>query len=299
MMTWKLWRALQAPSARHPLFTRIANQNALPIQRYLGSMWPAGITGLLILFALGVWYSPQAIMPTLFNPSFALIVGLVLFTGTVYGLVWAVSIATMITRLRGEGKYDLLCLSPLSPFGINWTICTGFLHRNQLLTRITTQRTRAAQIALVLPGAFIMPLLISTVTNNTDFTAALLVTTLHICAITSAFQLDHIQSTVVGSLIGIHAPLHTLTALDARLLAGVGFLTLQLISYLLSAYIGFVLLPQLYLGLSINGVLMELTMPVLQLAVFYLSREVVILLLWQGLVRQLTASPAELELLTL
>ncbi len=296
-MTWKLWRALHSPPLRHPIFSHVMREHTYIIARLVGVMWPTGITLLLILLALGIWYAPMTIMPALFNPNFAFVVGLVLFTGTVYGLVWSASISSTIHRLRGQGKYDLLRLSPLTPFGIHWAICTGYLYRNALFPRVNMQRTRATQLLMVVPGALIMPMLIGVASANGEFVATLLITTTHILTIAAAFHIDFIQSIVTGTLIGIHTPTYTRSTVDSRVFAGVTFLTAQILTYLLAWILGFNVLPQIYSDLKISAFTLEFTLPIVRLVIFYLCHEVIILALWRVLSQRLEISHQELDVL--
>ncbi len=297
MLTWKLWQALHSPPLKHPIFSHVIREHAFPMTRLISMMWPVGMTLLLILLALGIWGDPKAIMPALFNPNFALIVGLILFTGTVYGLVWSTSISIAINRLRGQGKYDLLRLSPLTPFGINWAICTGYLYRNQAFPRVNMQRTRATQIAMSLPGALIMPMLIGVASANSEFVSTMLITIIHILTIAGAFYIDFVQSIVTGTLIGIHIPIYTRTSLDSRLFSGATFLISQILTYLLAWIIGFNLLPQVYSDLKVAELTAEFTLPILRLLIFYLCHEVIILALWRILSQQLDISHNELDVL--
>ncbi|MBZ0294003.1 MAG: hypothetical protein K8L99_15680 [Anaerolineae bacterium] len=297
MMTWKLWRALHTPPANHPLFEHIASQPEWFPSRSLGLLWPVGLGVLTLTFLIGVWYVPQVVMPMLFHPHVALLIGLLLFTGTVYGFAWAISISSMINRMRGQGKYDLLRLSSLSTFGVNWTICTGYLYRQQLFKRISLQHTRATQLALTLTGALIMPILIGLVSSNQEFVLSLLITGLHIITIAAAFQIDHVQSVVMGSLIAMITPIYTRNITDTRIFAGVTFLSLQLTTYLISWFVGFELLPGSITALLMEREAVELVIPILRVIVFYLTREIVILTLWQVLSYHLQANRAELDLL--
>ena len=56
-----------------------------------------------------------------------------------------------------------------------------------------------------------------------------------------AFHIDDIQSTVIGSLVGLIVPLFARNRLDARVGAFVGFLLLQISAYTARLVIGFML----------------------------------------------------------
>jgi len=295
MMTWKLWRALHTPPLKHPVFELITTVSPIQPRSYVNLIAPVGLSALGILFAIGILKLPDTILPLLFNPVFGLIVGIILFTGTVYGFIWAANISQIIARIRSEGKYDLLCLSPSGKLRISWAICTGYLYRNQLFTRIHGQRTRIVQGLLTIPGALILPLFIGIAAARYAYVLMLLSTVVHIITLAVAFYIDYIQSAVMGSLIGMNVPNYTRSELDARLLAAGGFLAFQVSTYLIAWAIGFEALSDIYLRLNIVG-FAELSLPVIRLVIFYLSREVMIFALWYLLTWQLQARINESDL---
>ncbi|MBZ0298274.1 MAG: hypothetical protein K8J31_00950 [Anaerolineae bacterium] len=297
MFTWKLWRALQTPPADHPLFYFVCHTKPLRLQGFITRLAPAGLTALLVAFAIGIWYAPRLIMPVLFNPTFAAITGLLLFTGTIYGLVWATSISEIIIRLRGEGKYDLLVLSPATPLRINWAICTGFLYRNQSFRRISQQRARITQVLIMLITILAIPLLLGFVADNDRYMTEVFSTLISIIALTTLLHLDHIQSAVIGTLIGLNVPLLTHRSADSRLLAGGTFLIFQIASYLALWVLGFVLLPDLHDHLHIPLAVQQVSLPISRVLVFFFSREIIILCLWHGLTNLLHERPTEIDLL--
>jgi hypothetical protein len=261
----------------------------------MGLVAPIGLAILGILFAVGILKLPETILPLLFNPVFGLIVGILLFTGTVYGFVWAANISQIIARIRSEGKYDLLCLSPSGKLRISWAICTGYLYRNQLFTRIYVQRTRIVQGLLTIPGALILPLFIGIAASRTPYVLMLLSTVVHTITLAIAFYVDYIQSAVMGSLIGMNVPNYTRSELDARLLAAGSFLAFQISTYVVAWAIGFGALSDIYTNLQIVG-FAELSLPIVRLIVFYLSREALIFALWYLLTWQLQAPINEVDL---
>lgn len=292
MMTWKLWRALHAPPLKHPVFELITTAHT---RSYINFIAPVGLAILGTLFAIGILKMPKAILPLLFNPVFGLIVGIILFTGTVYGFIWAANISQIIARIRNEGKYDLWCLSPSSKLRISWAICTGYLYRKQLFTRINNQRLRIAQGLLTIPGALLLPLFIGIAASRHAYVLMLLSTVVHIITLAAAFYIDYIQSAVMGSLIGMNVPNYTRSELDARLLAAGGFLMFQVSTYLIVWVVGFEALSNVYTNLNIVG-FAELSLPVIRLFVFYLSREIVIVVLWYLLKWQLQSRINETDL---
>lgn len=293
MLTWKLWRALLTPPLNYRLFHVICQYRTLRLESLISVLSPVGIAALLIALAAGIWYSPRLIMPLLFHPVCVAFIVLVLFTGTVYGLVWSTSISQIISRLRGEGKYDLLVLAPATPLYINWAICTGLLYRDQAFKRISQQRARITQFLMMITSIMAIPLLLGILTQNTEYFEDVFSVMIHLVALTAAFHVDHIQSAVIGSLVGINTPLLAHGEADVRLFAGGTFLLLQLASYLIAWVLGFLILPAL-IGPSTE--LGEISLPIFRVLVFYLSREGIILILWHVLAQRLHAHPAEMDL---
>lgn len=286
MLTWKLWRALHEPPINHPLFTHISKVKSSRLGHLIVFSFPVGVL-LVAILTFGVLRTPQVITTPLLNSYSAAAIAFLVFTGTLYGLVWAANISRIIVRMRTDGKYDLLRLSTASELHLNWTICTGYLHRNQSFSRVHGQRARIAQYMLMIPGALVMPLLIGIASENETYTIMMLTTVIHAIVIAGAYYIDYAQSVIIGGLVGMIVPIYSRSELDSRMAAGISFLALQISSYALTWWIGFVVLPNSYAVFNIGGDLAELSLNILQLLVFYACREAIIGVLWNMLIRQL------------
>ncbi|MAS35663.1 MAG: hypothetical protein CL610_16755 [Anaerolineaceae bacterium] len=292
ILTWKLWRALLTPPVHHPLFRWIGSQPSPGFQGLVTLIGPVGMSLLVGLVALGIWHDPYHIMPLLLNPSVAAVIGFLLFTGTVYGLIWATTICALFKRLRESGQYDLLLLAPSTALTINWAICTGLLYRSQSFTRINRQRARITHLLLMLTTILFIPLLLGLSAGHEPYINEMLSIIIHIMTLTFAFQVDHIQSIIMGTLVGLNVPQWLPQMPDARLLAGVIFLMLQLTSYLLSWWIGFEALPQI---IMLDSHLNAFGLPVLRVVVFCICREAMIAALWHLLIHRLHLQPAPVD----
>lgn len=289
MLTWKLWRALHDPPVQHPLFGHISRVQPSQLGRLTVFLLPLGLAFMLAVFILGVWRSPPLITTPLLNSHSVALIVLLVFTGTVYGLVWASNISHILMRMRAEGKYDLLRLSTSSELQLNWAICTGYLYRNQSFSRVHTQRARITQYMLMIPAGLAMPLMLGIASENEPYVLMILTTFVHAVVIALAYYLDYAQSVIIGGLLGMSVPSYVRTEFDARTLAAGGFLAVQIGSYGITWLIGFVVLPELYTAWHISGSYAELSLAVARLLVFYLVREALILGLWSLLLRQLPA----------
>lgn len=291
MLTWKLWNALNRPPTTHPLYQRtqrapLTKRRPLPVL-VLGTYLLACCT-VSLLASIGLQW-----LPVLAALALA-------FGNTVYSAVCAVNISGTIARERETNTYDLLCLSPMGALVVSWVLCTGRLFRTPTFRRLHFGiRLLVIVIGLTLGLTLVVPLLIAAhyeaqVANTELFSALLVGVTL-----TIVFYLDHIQSAVVGSLIGMMSPTFIRHGTESRLRAVGSFLLWQLLSHGLAGAVGFVFLPALYSVLRLNSWLAEATLAVLAVALFYGLREGIIRRLWARLMERLNADEAELDFSTL
>lgn len=284
MMTWRLWRALQSPPYRNPLFQRAIRPRPQVYQVYLDRILVIGFVAMLG----GICFFSSIVLPLVFIASVGLIVfpllG-VLFSGTVLGTLWAHEISSIISGEHERGTYNLLCLCPSGALGVNWAICTGCLYRHRALERInSTQRV-----------IFAFLITVSVNVRESQFELALIV--LYIAALTVAFHIDYVQSVVLSGLIGLYTASIVANRTDARLWTVGLFLFLQLAVYVLSWILGFVLVPGLYVVLHFEGTYADISLLAFRLVIFYAIREGVITGLWYLLLGRLNIQLPEMDLL--
>jgi hypothetical protein len=130
------------------------------------------------------------------------------------------------------------------------------------------------------------------------FSQSTFVTLFHAAALVAAFYLDHVQSAVVGGLVGMLAPRYVQNRFDVRAWGLFSYLLLQVLAYLLTWFIGFQIIPLLYQNFHLSGFYAELTVPIVRVAVFYTIREGIIAGLWHMLTGQLNAMPSDLDDIT-
>lgn len=292
MMTRKLWYALNHPPARHPLFLRTVLLPPPSRRRFVS--WAT----LLIDLVLGVAFNTPTLL-FLLMPFFLLIIGIS------YGLDCALRISTTIAKEHEDQTFDLLSLAPTGVWGTNWALATSSLYRNRDFDRLFTIIRAALATALVLTCIValiaVMSLTPSRPTrlpqpSGVDMLLRVAADFLAVVALIAAIYVEYVQSTVLGSLVGLFIPTYAHNRLDASLWAFGVFLLLQVSTYVLAWLVGFNLLPGAYERLHINGWYASFSLPVLRVAAFFLLREGIIAGLWRGLVQRLNVQVYEVDL---
>ncbi len=262
LTTWTLWHHLHQPAA-HPLFERALKST----NRTLASI-PLAALVLSALLCCGLASQVQSSIATF------LLTMMVAFS-SVYVVAWAMNIGDAIIREQERHTYDLLCVSPPGALGVNWTICVAVLHRNDALGWLGVLRKLVAALLLII---FLSILLTTAFRQLVPDVFQVLRLALDMAALAVVSYTDHVQSAVLGSLVGMLAPVYSRTRFDATVLAGGLFLAFQIMTLLAAL----VILPGLYRGSLL-----------LTLLVFYLTREVFIVVLWRVLAYCLNADSAE------
>jgi hypothetical protein len=292
MMTRKLWFALHHPPARHPLFLRTVLLPAAARRPFVS--WAT----LLINLVLAVAFNTPTLL-FLLMPFFLLIIGIS------YGIDCALRVSTTIAKEHEDRTFDLLSLAPTGIWGTNWALATSSLYRNRDFDRLFSIIRTALATALVLTCivALIAVMSLSPTRpsrlpqpGNTDNFMRVAADFLAVVALIAAIYVEYVQSTVMGSVVGLFVPTYAHNRLDASLWSFGVFLLLQISTYALAWLIGFNILPDIYERLQINGWYAIFTLPVLRVAVFFLPREAMILALWRGLVQRLNVQVSEVEL---
>lgn len=291
MITRKLWYALHHPPARHPLFLRTVLLPS-PAQRRFVS-WAT----LLIDLILGVAFNTPTLL-FLLMPFFLLIIG---FS---YGIDCALRVSTTIAKEHEDRTFDLLSLAPTGVWGTNWALATSSLYRNRDFDRLFSIVRAALAIALVITVIVALISFMSlTPTGSTtvrqpgkpDLLLNVVAAFISVLALIAAIYLEYAQSTVLGTLVGLFIPTFAHNRLDASLWAFGVFMLLQIIAYAVTWLIGFNILPVAYERLQLNGWYASFSLPVLRVAVFFLVREGIILMMWRGVIRRLNAQVSEVE----
>jgi hypothetical protein len=269
--TRTLWHHLWNPPA-HPLSQRTLASSAT---HYLRPAMVWVVPLVVVLTGCGFW-----MVPTESGASVVLFVlSMAVSASTGYVVVWVITVCNAISTERDRGTYDLLCLPPSGALRANWAICTAFLHSHGGLGWISLIRKLCSGLLLL---ALLSALMITASLSRTasPFQPQFAGLFLDMIALAFVSYIDHIQSVVLGSLIGMLAPQFNWSRMTARIWAPWLFVSAQVIPLLVTAF-ALLLMP-------------ESSPMVLGLFVFWLMRESLIFVLWRTLIFSLNADPKEL-----
>jgi hypothetical protein len=225
--------------------------------------------------------------------------------GVLYGIDCALRISTTIAKEHEDRTFDLLSLAPTGTWGTNWALATSSLYRNRDFDRLFSIVRAALATGLVLTCIVAMIAVMSLSPtrptrlpqpDSMDMLIRVAADFLAVLALIAAIYVEYVQSTILGSLVGLFVPTYARNRLDASLWSFGVFLLLQVSTYTLAWIIGFNLLPGVYERLHINGWYVSFTLPVLRVAAFFLLREVIILMIWRALVQRLNVPVSDVEL---
>jgi hypothetical protein len=268
-LTWTLWRWMKRPLSGHPLYQRIITKPPYVMSWYMGCV--------LILF------SPFLLLPG------------IVFLSAVYGLRWAVQIASSIATEREASMYDLLVISPAGTLGIARLVMSACLNRNETLEQTEAIGTWIMRgfftVVLMLIAASLTP---SIIPPNAELFGALIVA-VYLLTMGLAMYIDHLQSMVLAVIVGMLVPNYAIRRLDAGAAAFIFYLVIQVSTLVVTLLIGFTILPKLLELFQVPAIVSAFVLPFVRLGVFAGSREVIIHYLWKTLVRETGATPSEVE----
>ncbi|MBI1277441.1 MAG: hypothetical protein GC179_04875 [Anaerolineaceae bacterium] len=260
---------MKRPLTGHPLYQRIITQAPYIMPWYMGCV--------LILF------SPLLLIPG------------IVFLSAVYGLRWAVQIASSIANEREAGRYDLLVISPPGTIGIGRIVMSACLHRNESLEQTETGGTWLMRgfftVVVMLIAASLTPPIIP---NDAELLGGVIVM-VYLLSMGLAMYIDHLHSIVLAAEVGILVPTFAMRRLDASAAAFIVYLVIQIATFVLTLLVGFSIAPRVLELLQVSDVASAFTLPILRLLIFAGSREVIVRYLWKMLVRETDATPSEVE----
>jgi hypothetical protein len=280
LITWTLWSHLIHPVA-HPLFQRTLR----PLTDSLTTsyiQWMVPLGGSLACCAF--WTLSVQFKPSL---SLLLLMALTSFS-SLYVVAWVIGISDAITRKHEHRTYDPLCILPSGTLGACWAMCAATLHRHDALGWISLLRKLITGFLLFI---LLVVLMTTALRQNVIDVQPFVWLFLDIIAVGAVSYFDHIQSTVMGSLVAMLVPVYSRTRIDARLTAVVLFLALQALTIATTLLTATAVLPVLYQNAP--GWFADLGPALPSLLVFHLTREGFIMALWRTLVFQLNADPSD------
>jgi hypothetical protein len=283
--TWTLWRALNHPPARYPLFWRPIKTR--PDPRYsrvnwrLLSSWLM-IFGVCLLCASGG--APFGLQLPLYFLAMILFFTPVLFLlrftvldGMYHGLLWSLSMTRTLIREREHQTYELLCLLPGGALVAAWALCTGILYYDRGLRQASGRHQVMVILFAVATGlGSLAAIATPTVALWYAYTMGLL--TLWLC-------LEYAQSVVLGVVIALLMPTFTSNRFEAGVMSSALFLLAQVASGAISLAVAF--------SIRTGGWEIEVIRPLVSVLLFFGLREAMIAAGWWLLLRRLSVTPSE------
>lgn len=280
MITWKIWRALKYPPRANRLFQlTIAAHNFSQ-----SSFSPLALLIVLVLLPFSALTSRTVASMVSFVVLASLLIFIVLqiFTGSFYGLLWAVRTASTIAGLHRGKVYETLCLLPDGALGVSWIICTASLYWNGNDREFGSQYTWPIRIFFVFGIAvYFSPWL------PDEQTWTLISVFINIFTITLWFRIEDVQSIVLACIIGMAIPTYTHHKIEVRIWTAAVYFFLQITAYALAGVVTFSILPLIYETITLRAWLQAVTKPIFGLTVIFLMRETMILGLWRWLLLRL------------
>lgn len=273
--TVHIWRRFNRPPAHHPLFVRQSSAERLNTN-LLQAVKPQHL-GFLVMGVIGAFFL------VVYSTTFPGVAGIILtsgavlitvlivgaFSGTGPGMMWALAISGELARLRVSGMYDVIATAPAGPVNAMWATTLGVLYRSNSLERAAPSLDIPMRPALIIAGIVGVVMLFE---EGRMLVGPGLVV---VCGI-AALYLDHTHSCIVAVLATVAVNDHPLPDAQARTFALLAFITLQFTGYGLTLLVLLGLLP-------VVGIPAGWGFGLPQLAVFFLSREIIIGALWHYL----------------
>jgi len=276
MYTWRLFRALRTPPINNPLYLQM--QGTVK-SSWLDRLWNV-FMGLLILLLF--------VKPPLFIIILLMIpIVYPLVSSTCYGVLFSLRTSSMIFTRRQQGSYDLIRLTPGGAWQAFWGVCAGSVHRNGDLDRLTHYLRRIITVLLTM-GLFTM--IASLILPTEDLKIEFLSMAIVLFTVIGLMMLEFSQSSVLSTLIGMTFAIYGRTTVDARIGSLVGFLTIQLTTYMTAGVLALSFLYPRLMGADISPILMVLVGCASVLVYVAALREAMMVVLWRLISRGLNAA---------
>lgn len=274
---WRLWQALDLPPSRHPVYQRVMNRADD------GSAdAPTVLRGLMLLFAILLLIPLAQILIVVFALlaviNFALI-------ATLYGVSWAMRIATWITREKINGTFDLLAITPDGGLGATWILITANIYHHNAFRDCSHNTNRFRTVMIVVGSLTAVAAFLFSGGTRTDwsevFELLMLFSVLSWTAIPLSY-LNFVQATLVGGLIGAWTGMQGHTTGDARVTAFGLFMLTQVGMLLVLAVASLVVVPVTFDLLALpDGLLRYLTSGAIALLAVYIYSVILVGVLWR------------------
>lgn len=262
LMTTRLWRALQRPPIRNPVFVRAYDAPEQPTLWYIGC---------------AQWFGILFFLPILAFPAL------------IYGIGWAAGVSNLISKERAQGTFDLIRLCPSGPLGMTWALCAGYLYHHRTFNNINERGTLYWRTAVVVIALVSLDISVSLRAADSAHPIPWLA---RVVTLIVALLIEHRQSLIIASLSGMLAPFLTGERVNAQLFAFALYLLAQMATYM-AVMVGFTILSALVALPGLTGWFGTSVMLCLRLGIFLGVRDALIRLLWRALGEQLALAPVE------
>jgi hypothetical protein len=294
MLSWKLWRTLQNPPLKHPIFRRASMGTTTSISaktRHSPIIFPLIIVMIPIVaaqllhintFVMLVSLPILLVMTMIISP---LLLPVIIFC---FGAYIATRISHAVFMEKQNATYDLLHLPPVQIIRTDWTLATGVLYRNHAFELLNY----AAQFTMF--GAGVAIVITIAVFLATGY-AIRLTELLNMVALLALFYTGYVQSIVVSIILGLLVPQYAANVEQNSFNAAFAYLIVQSGTYLLALLVGFSLLPSLYDRLNLVNHWADMSLMFWRFILIYGSRELTIAYLWRYLVYKLNDDTIVME----
>lgn len=290
MISLEFWQALQRPPRGHTLYKRVIRRDIISLDLLDNSLVViVGIVAVTIL-ASTTFASIFLFLVLLSIPLLMLRFGLRFgFTGMANGLRWAMASGEALLVFRRNGLYDLLCLTPSGPLGVNWAVSTGVFYRLLEGGRYQAQDLWAGRMYILLP----LTLLFASRHQLSDQPLMLLLCMLlYLALVVAWFRLEDTQSITLGGLIGMLIPTYSRNSWEVRISTLGLFALIQISAYSLGLLLA-ALLADVYIDLQLEGWLGEYSRLALAMLILAALRELAIRILWRRLLLRLNLDSSD------
>lgn len=223
MITWRLWRDMQEPQTRHPLF-RIARRVNPYAPAAHGNLYRfIGLAAILSLFLIGRFIPSEITLVALLLVVFSPILMMV-FNGTVLGLFWSVEIAMTTRRWIRNHDADLWQTIPEGALSVAWQGVIGRLYRDETFSssyRIVQGLLVAICFLMVIALLFVIGSVLQY--GRPSAVKDIILTNLPVLCVGVLLYFDHIQSVMLGCLIGMYCARTPSTTMEMVVRSGVSF----------------------------------------------------------------------------
>lgn len=276
MYTWFLWKALQAPPRKNPLFEQMQGVRRAS---WLDRVWNL-FMGLMLVMLF--------IKPPIFVISILLIpVIYPILSSTLYGVLFSLRTSSTVFTKRQQGSYDLIRLTPGGAWQAFWGVCAGSVHHNGDLDRLYHYLKRIMTILLTM-GTFMLAasLILPTIELKNEFATMGVVMFSSI----ALMYLELSQLSIISILMGLLFAIYAKNTVDSRIGALFGFLAVQLSIYLTAAVLAISVLYPRLTGVDSPSVVNMLVACITLVVYIFMFREIVMLILWRLISRGLNTA---------